>query len=66
MNIRNFKFEEDPFIKDAQGFSKNCREVLWLLKFLQTKPQGKNMNTNYCYLDYTVIKNRDENEIVDN
>ena len=36
-----------------------------LMEFLQTKPQIKNMNIIYYDLYYTVIKNRDENEIVD-
>ena len=36
------------------------------MKFLQTKPQVKNMNIKYCDLSYTVIKNRKEKEIVDN
>ena len=40
-------------------------EVLILRKFLQTKPQVKNMNKNYYDLYNTVIKNRDEKEIVD-
>ena len=31
-----------------------------LMKFLQTKPQVKNMNINYYDLFYTVIKNRNE------
>ena len=35
-------------------------------KKLQTKPQVKNMTNNYFDLFYTVIKNRDEKEIVDN
>ena len=34
------------------------------MKFLQTKPQVKNMNINYYDLYYTVIKNRDDKEIV--
>ena len=34
------------------------------MKFLQTKPQVKNMNFNYQDLYHTVIKNRDEKEIV--
>ena len=34
------------------------------MKFSQTKPQLKNMNNNNYDLYYTVIKNRDENEIV--
>ena len=49
MNIkrrsRNFQFEEDPFSKNAQGISKINHEAL-LMKFLQTKPQVKNMNIN--------------------
>ena len=32
------------------------------MKFLQTKPQAKNMNINYYDLYYTVIKTRDEND----
>ena len=35
-----------------------------LMKFLQTKPEVKNMNINYYDLYYTVIKNRKEKEIV--
>ena len=34
------------------------------MKFLQTKPQAKNMNINYD-LSYTVIKNRVENKDID-
>ena len=37
-----------------------------LMKFLQTKPQVKNMNIKYYDLYYTVIKKRDEKENVDN
>ena len=33
-----------------------------LTKFLQTKPQVKNMNINYSDLFYTVIKNTDEKD----
>ena len=36
------------------------------MKFLQTKQQVKNMNINYYDLYYTVIKNRDDKEIVKN
>ena len=36
------------------------------MKFLQTKPQIKNMNVNYYHLYFTVIKNRDENKDKDN
>ena len=35
------------------------------MKFLQTKPQVKNMNNNYYDIYYTVIKNR-KKENVDN
>ena len=43
----NIKFDEDTFAKNAQGVSKFYDEVLKLMKFLQTKPQVKNMNINY-------------------
>ena len=36
------------------------------MKFLQTKPQVKNMNINYYDLYYTVLKVRDENKDIDN
>ena len=35
------------------------------MKFLQTKPQVRNMNNNYYDLYFTGIKNRDDKEIVD-
>ena len=60
------RFDEDPFAKNAQDNSKIYREVLKLMKFLQTKSEVKNMNFNYYDLYYTVIKNRNEKEIVDN
>ena len=44
--------------------NKICHEVLLLMKFLQTKPEVKNMNIKYYDLYYTVIKNGDDNEIV--
>ena len=59
---RNFQSQEDPFCRNAQGISKIYHEVLLLMKFLQTKPQVKNMNIDYYNLYYTVIKTRDENE----
>ena len=58
--------DEDPFAKIAQSISKIYHGMLLLTKNLQTKPQVKNMNTNYYDLYYTVIENRDEREIVDN
>ena len=71
-NISNYyenlsiRFDEDTFAKNAQVISKIYHEVLFLMKFLQTKSQVRNMNINYYDLYYTVIKNRDEKEIVDN
>ena len=75
-NISNFYIEmknknsqtqdQDPFSKNAQGIHKIYHEVLLLMKFLQTKPQIKNMNINYYDLYYTVIKSRDENKDIDN
>ena len=62
----NIRMDEDPFAKNAQGISKIYHEVLFLMKYLQTKPQVENMNINYYDLYYTVIKNRDEKEFVDN
>ena len=66
MKPTNFQTQEDPFAKNAQGISKNYHEVLFLMKFLQTKPQFRNMNNNYFDLYYTVIRARDENEVVNN
>ena len=67
--MKNKKFQtrhEDPFGKNAQGIGKIYHEVFLLMKFLQTKPEVKNMNTNYYDLYYTVTKVRDENLDVDN
>ena len=62
MKNKNFQTNnQHPFAKNAQGISKIYHEVLLLMKFLQTKPQVKNMNINYHDLYYTVIKIRDEN-----
>ena len=36
----------DEDAENAQGISKIYHEVLFLMKFLHTKPQGKNMNIN--------------------
>ena len=66
MKIRIFKIEEDASSKNANGIGKIYHEVLLLMKCLQTKPQVKNMNLNYHDLYYTVIKNRDDKEIVKN
>ena len=56
----NIRMDEDTFSKNALGVSKIYHELLLLLKFLQIKPQAKNMNNNYYDLYYIVIKNRDE------
>ena len=67
MKNRNFQTtQEDPFSKNARGISKIYHEVLLLMKFLQTKPQVKNMNINYYDLYYTVIRIRDKNTNIDN
>ena len=42
----NIRFDEDRFAKNAQGFNKIYHELLLLMKFLQTKPQVRNMNFN--------------------
>ena len=66
MKNKNFQTQQHPFSRNAQGISKIYHEVLLLMKFLQTKPQVKNMNINYYDLYYTVIKTRDENRDIDN
>ena len=67
MKNKNFQTSnQDPFSKNAQGISKIYHEVLLLMKFLQTKPQIKNMNINCFDLYYTVNKTRDGNKDIDN
>ena len=44
MKHKIIQTQEDPFSKKAQGVSRVYHEVLLLKKFLQTKPQVKNMN----------------------
>ena len=61
----NFQTQEYHFAKNAHGISKIYHEVLLLMKFLQTKPQVKNMNNKFYDLYYTVIKVRDENKEID-
>ena len=58
----NFQFE-DLFSKNSEGINKIYHEVSSLTKFIQTKPQVKNMNSYYD-LYYTIIKKRDDKEIV--
>ena len=64
MKDRNFQTQEYPFGKNAQGIIKIYNEVLLLMKILQTKPQVKNININYYDLYYSVIKTRDDNEVI--
>ena len=66
MKNKNFQTLQDPFSKNAQGISKIYHEVLLLMKFIQTKPQIKNMNINYYDLYYTVFKVTNENKEIDN
>ena len=66
MKNKNFQTQQDPFSRNAQGISKIYHEVLLLMKFLQTKPQIKNMNIKYFDLYYTVIKTGDEDKNIDN
>ena len=42
--IGAFHFDEDPYSRNAQSIGKFLHEVLLMIKFLQTKPQVKNMN----------------------
>ena len=65
-NINFQTYQQDPFAKNAQGISKTYHEILLLMKFLQTKPEVRNMNIIYYDLYYTVIKTRDENKDIDN
>ena len=62
MKQKTFQTQEDPFVKNAQEISKIYHEVMMLMKFLQTKPQVKNMNINYYDLYFTIIRNRDEKD----
>ena len=66
MKNKNFQTQQDAFARNAQGISKIYHEVLLLMKFLQNKPQVKNMNIKYYDLYYTVIKVRVENNDIDN
>ena len=58
-----FQVKEDPFSKNAEGISKIYHKVTFLQKLLQTKPRIKSMNNNCHDLYYTVVKNRDDEEI---
>ena len=43
----NIRMDEDPFSKNAQLICKIYHEIVMLMKFLQTKPQVKDMKINY-------------------
>ena len=43
----NIRMDEYTFARNAQDISKIFQEVLVLMKFLQTKPEVKNMNINF-------------------
>ena len=64
VKYKKFQFEQYLFAKNAQSNSKIYHQVILLLKFSQTKTQVKYTNNKYYDLNYTMIKNRDENEIV--
>ena len=68
LEMKNINFQsnnQDPFAINTQGISKIFLEVLLLMKFLQTKPDIKNMNINYYDSYYTIIKTRGENKDTD-
>ena len=60
----SFQFEEDPFGRKNEIFGKIHHEVLLLMNFVQIKPQVKNMKMIYYDFYYTVIKSRNEKELV--
>ena len=60
------QFEEDPSSKNVQGIGKIYHEVSFLMTFLQTKRQVKKINIRFYDLFYTVTKNRDDKEFVNN
>ena len=66
MKNKNFQLRKIHLAKNARGISKIYHEVLLLMKFLQTKPQVKNMIINYYDSYYTIIKTRDKNKDIDN
>ena len=56
--------DENPFARNAQGIRKTYQEVLLLMKLLQTKPQVRKLIIKNYDLFYTVIRYRDDKEIV--
>ena len=65
IKFRIFQPQEDPFAKNAQSISKIYHEVIIIMNFPQTKPEVNVMSNNYFDSYYTVIKTRDDNEVVD-
>ena len=55
-----FQFEEYPFADKAEGISEIFPELLFLLEFLQTKPQVRSMFIKSYEFYYTVFENRNE------
>ena len=50
IEMKNINFQtndQDPFSRNARGIHKIYHEVLLLMKFLQRKPQVKNINIKY-------------------
>ena len=67
MKRKNFQtYQQDPFAKNAPSNSKIYHEILLVMKFLQTKPQIRNMNIIQYDLYYNFIKTRDDNKDIDN
>ena len=61
----NIRMDQDPFARNAKSTSKFHHEVLLLRQIRQTKPEVKNANIKYYDVYYTVIKNRNEKQTVD-
>ena len=59
------RMDEDRFAENPQSISKSYHELLLLINFSQTKPRIKKMKINFYELYYTVIKNTNEKENVD-
>ena len=51
-----FTLKKTFLVKNVQSISKIYHEFLLLVKFLQTKPQVRNMNIKYYDFYYTVFK----------
>ena len=61
----NIRMVVDTFARIAQGITEIYHEVLMVMKFLQTRPQIKNMNNKYYDLYCTVIKSWNGRKILD-